>query len=124
LRIVTRIFFPLNKPLKNDPGLGFVTPLAQVYRGYLKPHETLQGEKLEAVVLFNDKRGLVTGLNVSEFHLEKVIKRINQRESRKALVGRPIPMRVRSVELRNLASGIIRERESNSFRGDIINKLL
>src|ERR1700738_4505990 len=37
------------------------------YRGYIKPYVTPKGEKLEAVILFNDRDGLATGLSLSEF---------------------------------------------------------
>jgi enhancing lycopene biosynthesis protein 2 len=38
-----------------------------VYRGYIKPFVTKNGERLEAVILFNDSEGLATGLSISEF---------------------------------------------------------
>ena len=73
------------------------------YRGYLKPHTTPTGETLEAVVLFNDKQGLVVGLSVSAFHLKNVRTRFNECESRKPLTDRPSPIRVYKFSLRTLA---------------------
>ena len=42
------------------------------YRGYIKPYVTPKGEKLEAVILFNDRDGLATGLSLSEFSSQNI----------------------------------------------------
>src|SRR5258708_5302183 len=42
------------------------------YRGYIRPCESDKGERFEAMVLFNDRQGLVCGLPVSQFDAESV----------------------------------------------------
>ena len=42
------------------------------YRGYIKPYVTPKGERLEAVILFNDRDNLATGLSLSEFTSQNI----------------------------------------------------
>ena len=69
------------------------------YRGYIRPCESDKGERFEAMVLFNDRSGLVTGLPVSQFDAESVRARLAEQPDtpfvRRASPEPPVCIRVR-----------------------------
>ena len=61
------------------------------YRGFVREHRTATGERYPALVLFNDRYGLVTGLPFAKFNVESVRARLLEREPDTPSVRRVSP---------------------------------
>ena len=61
------------------------------YRGFVREHRTATGERYPALVLFNDRYGLVTGLPFAQFNAENVRARLLEREPDTPPVRRASP---------------------------------